>query len=241
LYFIIFNLFSLSSHLFLLHFHSCRCRTSPSLPHSSPSHSASLSRSPCLKSGLNGFLQKSCCSMFQWQRLGFCCPFGDFVVRLGFCCLVWVFVARFPSTIRFCFFSFSSISTVYWVDWVFSVVRFCCCRWVSQMGLNVGFCCSFGFLLSNLVFCCSFSVAIRFCFFSFSSISTVDWVFSVVRFCCCRWVSQMGLNVGFCCSLQCSSPGSFVIAGGEDREVREREEERRERQRCQERERVFFN
>jgi hypothetical protein len=51
----------------------------------------------------------------------------------------------------------------------------------------------------------------------------------------------MGLNVGFCCSLQCSSPGSFVIAGGEDREVREREEGRRERQRCQERERVFFN
>jgi hypothetical protein len=38
---------------------------------------------------------------------------------------------------------------------------------------------------------------------------------------------QMGLNVGFCCSLQCSSPGSSVIAGDEDREVREKEEERR--------------
>jgi hypothetical protein len=36
--------------------------------------------------------------MSQWQRLGFCCPFGDFSVCLGFCCLVWVFVARFPST-----------------------------------------------------------------------------------------------------------------------------------------------
>jgi hypothetical protein len=36
---------------------------------------------------------------------------------------------------------------------------------------------------------------------------------------------------------QCSSSGSSVIAGGE---VQEREEERRDRQRCQERERVFF-
>jgi hypothetical protein len=50
----------------------------------------------------------------------------------------------------------------------------------------------------------------------------------------------MGLNVGFYCSLQCSSPGSFVIRGGEDREVRERERKRGVRDRDVRREKEFF-
>jgi hypothetical protein len=123
------------------------------------------------------------------------------------------------------------------------------------MGLTVGFCCSFGFLLSGLGFCCSFSVGhpILLLLLLLDQHRRLGRLGLLGR--PILWVSQMGLtvmastagNVHRLASTavmastprQCSSPGSAVIAGGEVRE-REREEERRERQRCQEREEKDF-
>jgi hypothetical protein len=70
--------------------------------------------------------------------------------------------------------------------------------------------------------------------FQFGFLLFVAWVFAVQFGFLLIWVfavRRLGLwdfvrRLGFCCSLQCSSPSSFVIAGGEDCEVRERERKR---------------